>query len=113
MNDPRLSSHGVTQLQTDRNTGYKTAPKAPNISNVPNNPKATVDTDNYRNDLLKNYCKDVSQNGYDSILEKMRLWGQPNKGGTPVSKDDIDGLINSVSSNASDAFGQIKYLVCQ
>jgi len=112
MNDPRLSARGVKQMQTDRGA-FKTAPRAPDFINVPNKKDANGDdTNNYRNDLLKNYCKDAVNNGYDNILAMMSKWGQPNKNGV-VNKDALDAAINSRAADASDAAGQIKYLVCQ
>lgn len=117
MNDPRLSPHGVKQLQTDRVGAFNTAPSAPNFINVPmkkdaNGNPIEDDTNNYRNDLLKTYCKDAVNNGYDNILTMMSKWGQPNKNGV-VNKDALDAAINSKATDASDAAGQIKYLVCQ
>ena len=115
MEDPNLSDVGREQLKTDRKNFFPQAPFSPDIFNVPSKPDATSDTDNYRNDLLKQYCKNVSAGGgrYDTAFDVMTQYGTKKKDGAKVSGTDIDSAINEVTKDTTDAVGQIKYLLCQ
>jgi len=115
MEDCNLSDAGRVQLNTDRSNFYPQAPFSPGIFNVPNKPDVTTDVDNYRNDLLKQYCKNVSSSGgrYDTAFDTMKQYGQKKKGGGAVSSADVDSAINEVTKDTTDAVGQVKYLLCQ
>lgn len=115
--DSTLGVRGHRALAEDRKSEYPLAPKAPDLMNVDRKTKSVDDSDNYRNDLLKNFCtKDVNNSGRLSgtnLLDPLKEYGKNGTRNRERILNDMNKRIEQMASDAGDGANQIKYLLCQ